>query len=218
MFSFVRKHVALCTVVFLDLAIILGVVLLIMLHGTKTSTIDFMVAPSGAEISVNGQVIERNSSYNTEPGDCHIVISMNGMQTKEIDITLEDDEHKTVKEYLEDEGGGFSYYTKNPNEIVTLEQVADEKARKFLDEYNKLSSIRNVLPLTFSNTYDSNSGEIVSISIKWGQGGSCEKNDYCLVITDFTGKNHEKALSMIREAGFNPDDYELVFKEDMSGE
>ena len=35
---------------------------------------------------------------------------------------------------------------------------------------------------------------------------------YCLIIHDFTGKNTEKALSMIRDAGYDPNDYELVFE------
>lgn len=216
MFNLLRKHKIACLVVFFDLILILGVVLAIVMHQTKTATIDFMVAPTAVEITVNGKKVERTDSLNVAPGDYHVVISMEGMQTKEVDFSLKDDEYHVVKEYLKNEDGSFLYYVEHPDEIAVLKPIADGEANKFINDYTKLSSITEKLPLTFSNTYDNETDEIISISIKWGEGSECEKNSYCLIITDFTGKNREKALSMISEAGYNPDDYELVFKKGMA--
>ena len=215
MFNFVRKHKVLGLVVFLDLIAILVVILAIVLHQTKTATISFKVAPIDAEISINGRNIGREGTQNVSPGDYHVVISMEGMQSKELDVSLKDDEYRLVKVYLLDNDGGFSYYMRNPDELYALEQVADEEASKFVKEYRRLSAISEILPLTFSNTYDNTTNEIISISINWEQGGECKEKPFCLLITDLTGKNREKALSMIREAGYNPDDYELVFEDGM---
>ncbi len=40
-----------------------------------------------------------------------------------------------------------------------------------------------------------------------------ESDDYTVLITDYTGGNYEPALERIRNLGFNPDDYEIEYKD-----
>lgn len=212
MFDFIKQHKVLVGVIFANIIAILVAILIIVIHNSKTATIDIMVAPSGAEISLNGKKYDNFTSYNVVPGDYQVVIEMEGMQTREYDLTLEDGEFARIWNYLVDADGGFTYYESHPDEVEVLKDVADGMARDFIGGFENLYAITDVLPLTFSNTHEQDANEIVSISIRLGEEGECEKRGYCLVVTDYTGKNTEKALAMIRDAGYNPDDYEIIFK------
>ena len=212
MFKFIRNHKILRLMVFLNVVAVLIVVLVIVIHNSKTATIDIMVAPSEAVVELNGSKYDNLGSYNVAPGDYHVKISMDGMQTKEFDIELEDGEFERIWTYLLDDGGGFGYYLGHPDDAQILNDVADAEAREFLEEYDRLHSIEDVLPLQYSNTFDPDATEVVSISVRWGLGDECNEKAYCLIVHDFTGKNTEKALQLIRDAGYNPDDYELVYE------
>lgn len=214
MFNLIRRHKVASVVVAIDIVAILVVILAIVLHQSRTATIDILIAPSAAEISLNGKRYDNFSSHNVMPGDYHAVVEMEGMETKELDFSVQDGEFHRVWDYLLDGEGGFSYYLTHTDEVATLKQVADdEKAKTFLAKYDKLNSINTVLPLTYSNTYDLDATEIVSISINWGEEENCSAQNFCLMVSDYTGKNHEKALSMIREAGYDPDDYVVQYEE-----
>ena len=212
MFNFIRNHKVLSLLLFLNVVAVLGVILVIVIHNTKTATVDIMVTPREAVVELNGAKYENMQSHNVVPGDYHVVISMEGMQTKEYDIAVENEGFVRVWNYLLDADGGFSYYMTHPEDEMLLEDLADDAAKAWLEEFNQVKEIQSVLPLTFSNTFDENATEVVSISVRWGSGEECEKEEYCLIVHDFTGKNTEKALSLIREAGYDPNEYELVFE------
>ncbi len=212
MFNFIRRHRILSLMVFLNIVVVLIVILVIVIHNTKTATVDIKVAPIDAVVELNGKKYENLKSHRIEPGDFHVKISMDGMQTKEFDITIEDEELERIWTYLLDGNGEFSYYMNHPEDVAILTDVVDDNAIEFLEEYNRLNAIQEVLPLQFSNTFDKNATEVISISVRWGINDECDKKNFCLIIHDFTGKNTEKALQLIRDAGFNPDDYELIFE------
>ena len=198
--------------VFLNIVAILVVVLVIVIHGTKTSTIDVKVAPIDAVVELNGAKYENLKSHNIAPGSYHVKISMDGMQSKEFDINAADGGLERIWTYLLDSEGGFGYYMSHPEDAVILRDVADDYAKDFLAEYNKLNSIQEVLPLQYSNTFEENATEVVSISVRWGVDKECKEKAFCLIVHDYTGKNTEKALQLIRDAGFNPNDYELIYE------
>lgn len=213
MLNFIKRYRVLSLVLFLNVVAVLIAILVIIIYQSKTATVDIMVTPSAAVIELNGKKYDNLATHDVRPGEYHVRISMEGMQAKEYDLNLADNGFARIWDYLLDADGGFSYYVSHPEDAMLLEDVADAEAREFLQEFAERQSIRDVLPLTFANTYDENATEVVSISIDFGVGEECEEKPYCLVIYDYTGKNSEKAIGMIREAGYNPDDYELVFKE-----
>lgn len=213
MFNFIRRHKLLSLLLFLNVVAVLVAVLVIVIHNSKTATVDILVAPMDSVIELNGAKYENMQSHNVAPGDYHVKISMEGMQTKEFEISVENDGFVRIWTYLLDAEGGFEYYMNHPDDAMILKDVADDEARVWFDEYSKIQGIQGVLPLTFSNTFEENATEIVSISVNWGSGDECNERVYCLIIHDYTGKNTEKALSMIRDAGYDPNDYELVFEE-----
>lgn len=213
MFNFIKQHKALSLLIFLNIVAVLIVILIIVVHGSKTATIDVMVTPREAVIELNGLRYENLRSHNITPGDYHVKISMEGMQTKEYDFSIERDGFVRIWNYLLDANGGFDYYLSHPNDEVILENIADDEVKKWLKKYDEIMSIREVLPLGFSSTFDPNATEIVSVDIRWGTQDECDPESYCLIIQDLTGKNHEKALQTIRDAGYNPDNYIIVFKD-----
>ena len=212
MLDYIRQHKVFSLVIFLNIIAILIVVLVIVIYNTKTATVDLMVAPSDAVVELNGKQFENLKSHNVSPGDYHIKISMEGMQPKEFDLDIEDGDFKRIWTYLLDDDGGFGYYMSHPDDAIILNDVADDDVKRFLAEYNKLNAIQEVLPLQYSNTFDENATEVISISVRWGIDDECDKKAFCLIVHDFTGKNNEKALQMIRDAGFDPNDYELVYE------
>lgn len=213
MFSLIKQHKIISLMIFLNVVALLLVTLAIVIHNSKTATIDLLVAPSDAVVELNGARYDNLKSHNITPGSYNVKISMDGMQTKEFNIELVDGEFERIWAYLLDDNGGFGYYMSHPDDAAILNDVADEEVKEFLAEYNRLNSIQEVLPLQYSNTFDENVTEIVSISVRWGIDDECKEKAYCLIVHDFTGKNTEKALQLIRDAGFNPDDYELVYEE-----
>lgn len=212
MFNFIKRHKALSLLLFLNIVAVLVVILVIVIHVSKTATVDIKVAPIDATVELNGTKYENLQSHNIAPGDYQVKISMEGMQTKEFEISVENDGFVRIWTYLLDENGGFSYFMHHPEDVAILEDVADDEVKEFLAEYNKVRGIIDELPLTFSNTFEENATEVVSISVRWGENDECNEKAYCLIIHDFTGNNTEKALSMIRDAGYDPNDYELVFE------
>ena len=65
------------------------------------------------------------------------------------------------------------------------------------------------LPLVYEK-YFNNYTEYVYYRIDGGEYEGC-KTDYCLKITDFTGGNYDRALKLMQDKGYNPDDYEIIY-------
>ena len=208
MFSFMRQHRWVSVLILLNILAVIVVIGVIIHNSMKTATIDIDVAPSGATIELNGHDYDNFDSYDILPGNYHVKISMDGMQTKEFDLNLQSDGFAKIKTYLLDSDGGFGYYMTHPDEEAILAEIADDDAsRAFVEKYNKIYSIGDLFPMEFS---DSSNGEIISIYIDWSEN-ECNGEKLCLMINDYTGENHELALQMIRDAGYNPDDYEIDF-------
>lgn len=212
MIDFIKRHKAICLVIFLNIIAFLLAVLIIVIHNSKTATIDIKIAPSEAIIKINGVNYKNFETYDIAPGDYHVSISMDGMWTKDFNVSIEDGELERIWTYLLDKNNSFSYYVYHPEDAVLLSDLADDQAKAFIEEYDRVQGIQEQLPLTYSNTFDQEATEIISISIRWGEEGECKEKPYCLVVNDYTGKNSEKAMAMIREAGYNPDDFEIIMR------
>ena len=210
MFSFIARHKIVSAVVFLNVVAILVTILVIVMHSAKTATVNLYFAPSEAVIELNGKSYGNFESYNVIPGEYHAKISMDGMQTKEFDFEIYEDEFKRIRDYLLDENGGFDYYMKNPDDISVLaEATDDESVHAFIEEFEAMASILNKLPLEY---YDRSDPEKpIGVYIEQSED-TCIEKAICLVV--YGGeKNREIALELIREVGYDPNDYEIIFDE-----
>ena len=211
MLELFRRHKIISAAIALNVIAILVVVLLIVVHRTKTVSIDVYVAPSDATIELNGKKFDNFASYNLMPGEYHVSISMDGMKTKEYDLALENDGFARIWEYLVDDNDSLDYYLKNPDEISILTKFSDdEEVKKVIEYYDKVVSIRDALPLEYYDRSDPDNSVGVFVEEDMDE---CANKILCLVI--YGGeKNRDIALNLIREAGYNPDDYGIRFEED----
>lgn len=213
MLSFVRNHKVISIVIAVNLVAVMVLVIAFIIHNSKTATIDILVAPENATIEINGKAYENYQSYNLAPGDYTAVISMEYMQIREISFTLNDDDFYRLNTYLLSQDGSFEYYEYNHEDEQLLEKIAtkdDKEAQAFIEHYKQLYNITEVLPLEYSVRAEDNNGEVVSISVHQYDGACFDI--VCLEISDYTGKNHDMAIQMIKDAGYNPDDYTVTYK------
>ena len=214
MFSFVKRHKIVSVVILLNLILIAVVIAVIVMHNAKTATVDIKVAPLEAEIRLNGQRYDNFQSYDVLPGEYRVEISMEGMETKEYDITLENNGFERIKTYLVGVDGGFDYYLRHPEAEAVLAQVIDDSdtvAKEFVEKYESVSAIADILPYNY-DAYVDNYAYYVNYEIAKDERDDCRKI-VCLRILDYTGGNEQAAINTIIEQGFNPDDYEIVYEE-----
>lgn len=92
-----------------------------------------------------------------------------------------------------------------PSTQLTDSQAAYEKAKT----YSEAHPIIAKLPIIYAH-YDANYN-YTEFRIDGGEFSGCKTN-FCLKVTDTTGGNYDAALEKIREAGFNPDDFQILYE------
>ena len=144
MLSFVRNHKVISIVIAVNLVAVMVLVIAFIIHNSKTATIDILVAPENATIEINGKSYENYQSYDLTPGDYTAVISMEYMQTREVNFTLGEGDFYRLHTYLLSQDGSFEYYEYNHNDEQLLEKIAtkdDKEAQAFIERYKQLYSI-----------------------------------------------------------------------------
>lgn len=208
MFTFIKQHRLVAVLILINILAVVIVVGAVVYNNMKTATININVAPNEAIIELNGHRYDNFGSHDVLPGNYHVKISMEGMQTKEFDITMESNGFTRIETYLLDANGGFDYYIKNQDDELTLEDVANDEASKaFIAKYNKIVSIADVLPLEYYDRDDQ--ANPIGIYIEQDLG-VCEDDLVCLSV--YGGEQHKDIVAdLIREAGYNPDDYRIIY-------
>jgi hypothetical protein len=97
---------------------------------------------------------------------------------------------------------------------TNLLKYGDFNCKDMLTEEGETPDIPNnpiirVLPIEVSY-YTPDFTEYTEYTISY-EDSETNKDGFVLVITDKTGGNKDQALQMIRDKGFNPDDYEVVY-------
>ena len=203
-----KQHRWVAVLVLVNILAVIVVIGLIIFNNMRTAAVDITVAPSEAVIELNGRKYDNLGSYDILPGEYRVKISMEGMQTKEFDLILASDGFAKIETYLVDENGSFDYYWTHQGDEVLLAEVANDKDSKaFVEKYNKVTGIVNLLPLEYYDREDPNNP--VGIFIDQDED-ICQDDAICLSV--YGGEKHkELALSLISEVGYNPDDYNVVF-------
>ena len=136
---------------------------------------------------------------------------MDGMKTTEYDLALENDGFERIWAHKVDDNDSLDYYLKNPDEISILTKFSDdEEVKKVIEYYDKVVSIRDALPLEYYDRSDPDNSVGVFVEEDMNE---CIDKILCLVI--YGGeKNRDIALGLIKEAGYNPDDYGIRFEEE----
>lgn len=187
-------------------------VIFYIIDSRKTATLHTIIAPSFAKVLVNNKKFSANQDIRLEPGEYNITVQADGFQTREQQLVLHDQEITTLALYLNpNEGDAFTWYEIHGDEYAYYLSASNYLANQSANEYAAKYPVSAILPFTVVEvdpvTYD-----WVEYKVGGGKFDGCA-SDYCIKITDTTGGNREKALDKIREKGFNPDDYQILYEE-----
>ena len=91
----------------------------------------------------------------------------------------------------------------------TPEGIGDYEAEQNSKDYNSRYPIISILPIVYAE-YD-DEYDYTEYRIDGGSFSDCDR-DFCLKITDVTGGNMDHAKAKIRNAGFNPDDFQILYE------
>lgn len=214
MVNFLKRHWLALLVVFNIILIAIAAAIIIN-HQSKTATIDILVAPTDSTILLNGRPYQ-NGEYDIRPGEYKIEIKKDGFETKTIDFNLTKDGFKRIYTYLLPENKSFSYYdsSEHSNDFYTLEQIAkfdnDQKLKDYITSREKRLSIISILPLVFSQ-YTNHYKDYTEYAVDLNASVENCPKILCLKIVDVNGNNEQNALNLIKEKGYNPDDYEIEY-------
>ncbi len=84
--------------------------------------------------------------------------------------------------------------------------MANQQANQYREQY----PIVSLLPISVVEV-DKETYTMKEYRIDVGEFTDC-KTDFCLKITDMTGGNQAAAHDKLRENGYNPDDYEIIYE------
>lgn len=208
MVDFIKRHLIwfMGGGVMVVLLLIMGIVSINMLY---SATLDIVVVPTEAKILINGEEYKNGVYQNVRTGKAKVNISLDGFETQEFEIELKRDERTRVYTYLEGDAGWYEGMDEDSSYLLDIinEYKGEQQTVELKDKYPIMSDI----PIVYER-YLNNYTEYVSYRIDGGEYEGCEQ-EFCLKITDISGGNYERALKSIREKGYNPSDYEIIYED-----
>lgn len=171
----------------------------------KTAVLDVALVPRTAVLKIGGDEF-RQGVFNTYPGKVTAVISAQGFEDKIIELNLNSETTTKVHEFLTPTKDNMNYYAKNEDDFEAMQKIGGEEAQRI----SNLLSIRKVLPII---NYQYNGLNNPSKEIIIDQDLSCE-DVICLRVTGAGEDDIEEVETMIKNKGYNPEDYKIIWRED----
>ncbi len=199
-----QQKIAIIISLFLILIILTGIIL----YRKSLATLNILVAPASSKITINNKTYS-NGEYKLPAGDYEAKIEKDGFYNKTVNLKLESGKSSKLYIYLDQTDGSYSWYLKHPDDDMLRTEIGDFEVDNEAKEYTKNHPITQILPLIYAH-YD----EEYNYTKYRVDGGSFEecKQDFCLKITDTTGGNEENAKKLIKENGYNPEDFEIIYE------
>ena len=190
--------------------IIILILVFISIKTVFSASLDVLVVPTDATILIDGEKFENGIYENLLVGKRKVVISREGFDTMEFEIELKRDERTRIYEYL---GGNSEWYASltDPDTLYLIDIIKEYHGQQQLVDLRARYPVMESLPIIFEHYYN-NYTEYISYRIDGGQYKEC-KQSFCLKITDFSGGNYNRALDYMREKGYNPSDYEIIYED-----
>lgn len=224
-----------------DAIAIIAVVVFAVNNALKTSVLNFNVTPLDAKIMVNGREYE-NGAYRVMPGKYDVVVSREGMTTKEFTAELGWEEIANMTVYLVGEGeidatlsgvndprfefyklkDNYGSYTKlaemaTPGNNVTYDQ--DVSAEEFVMGVEGAMGLMRELPIIWASSHyypDTGAKHTDRITIMNGAEDDECRTMLCLVAIWFDDglleDYHKQVDDMILDVGYELGDYEVIYR------
>ena len=200
--------------VVLAIALVIAIVIIISLQLARNARLVVMVAPTSATVKING-IAYTNGTYNLYPGKAKVEISKDGFDKKEYDLEIKAHETATIYAALA-QGDDYSWYKTHGKDYEILKLVGDKASYKYIEKTENAKLIVAVLPLKKVEMLTK--GKVSSDGKPFHEtvitNGSADKkchSVFCLKIKDNTG-NDDVAKQLVNEAGFNFEDYDVIYE------
>lgn len=132
--------------------LVLVAILFAIIEGRKSVTLDILVTPGDAVITLNGEKY-KNGEYHVEPGEYEINIAHAELEPYSKVVNFEDGEDVKLYLYLTGANGDMSWYLTHPDDDMLLNTIGDYYAKEKSEKYVASDPVFAVTP-----HYDYNNG------------------------------------------------------------
>lgn len=186
----------------IDVLVVIVLVVLWVMKINRTAVLDIVLAPGMATVNINGEKY-LPGAYRVYPGQVTAEISAEGFETKTLELNLNAESTTKIYEYLMPTEDNLNYYATHNDDVELLARIGGEEAEEIL----KVISIKQILPIVDFH-YEGLNGKSREIVIS--EAPECDKI-FCLVARGDIS-NHTEVKNLIKEKGYNPEDYEIVYE------
>lgn len=204
-----RKNLIIIGIIAFIILVIFAIIGFI-IDAQKTATLDILVAPSFAKVEIRNKKYVSTANIRLKPGEVTAYVTAQGFETEEVILNLTKNEEAQIYLSLNPTDENADFYVNNPEEADLVQRINERLVNINANLYIKEHPIVNILPINIVE-YNQQNNLWTEYRIDYGEFSNCKTN-FCLKITDTTGGNYEKALDQIRNKGFNPDDYEIIYQ------
>ena len=193
------------------IGILVAFIAVILINGSNKTKVEIRVAPADANITINGKTY-KNGTYDLPVGEAKVHIDFGAdfvAQDFSMDIPANSKEPVKLYTFLIQRDGKTTWYDTHESDAILMNTIGDYLAGEEAKRFNEAHPITEKLPIIYAN-YDQEFN-YREYRIDGGKFEQC-KSDFCLKITDTTGDNLEAAKKAIKDAGFNPADYEIIYE------
>lgn len=203
--NFIKQHKTISVVLLLDLIVAIIIGILVIQRFKRASTLQVLVAPTDAKVTINGKQYQNNGTYEVEPGELYVKVEYDGLVSKEFSLVAVADKTTKVYAYLVGENNDFSIYESNMAELDLLKRVGqDKEAGDFLQRM----SIINILPYKY-DVFDEATMTSTTFRIDVDRIDCPDR--FCLQAVNQRNSSRELMKQKVLEKGYNLNDYEVFY-------
>ena len=185
--------------------IVLVIVLVAIIESYKTVTVDILVAPQDAVVTLNGDKYS-NGKHRLEPGEYEISITHSELEPYHKTVEFADGEEVKIYLYLTGPDGDMSWYLTHPNDDMTVTTIGDYYANEKSQQYVASDPVFAVTPY-----YDYNNG--FRINAARNDDGKVEIIVYLYTCDDGKVEGLKaNARSWLEQQGLELDKYTMTYK------
>lgn len=183
-------------------------IILAIINSGKTATLEILVAPSFAQVELDGHSFSTNQTIKYYPGDYQVTVSAPDFTSQTLELNLVANQSSHLLLYLTPADGSLDFYSRNPKEDNLLQEILSQIALTESSEFLARYPVARILP--YDHYTQNEFFEPTGYRIDYGHFDNC-KNSFCLQVTGYTQSALSEAKSYLQSKGFNPNDYEIVF-------
>lgn len=137
------------TIIFI-VAALLGILIysvtVMIINRDKTATIEILVAPTDAEVRIDGKIFPTKATVKIEPGTYAVQIKKENFIDFNGTITAKADETAYIYEFLNEENESGTFYKDNEKEAARAQEISDKKSDIFHENYTGTDNVWNITP------------------------------------------------------------------------